>query len=182
MNLRVIALVGVSGVGKTTLLRNLELSSGTMHLQASALIQEERLRVDDLELSAEDLRNGPVVDNQALLVAAFCRKTKDHHGLAILDGHVVIDTETGLVVIPSSVFSSIGIERIIVVQDYPHMISERRLRDLTRERPKRSEEEIAVHQARSLEAASRIALELDCPLSVVTSRHDRELSRLLTGS
>ena len=178
MTIRSIGFIGISGVGKTTFIGNLRLPDDVLHLQASVLIQEERQRLSCSQLGADKLPEVPDSYNQALLTAAFLRHAEKHRGLMLLDGHVVIDTPTGLIEIPAAVFSAMGVRHLVHLQDYPCRIRERRRQDLTRQRPDRSEEEIAAHQILSLRTAAHIALEIGCLLSIVTPRHSEEVSRI----
>lgn len=158
MSTRVVALVGVSGVGKSTLLRKIEGKVSFLHLQASQLIKDEIAQITVAKPTSEQLRNGPVIDNQALLVSAFRRKTSTHSGLIVLDGHTIVDTPEGLVEIPAAVFAEMNVTHFIVLHDFPGLISERRQADKYRKRPGRTDDELIDHQWRSLAAAARIAL------------------------
>lgn len=92
----VVALVGLSGVGKSTLLGEIARSVPFCHFQASNLIKAERARSTSRETSSEELRLGPVLDNQALLISSFTRATRDVVGLVVFDGHIIIDGLFGL--------------------------------------------------------------------------------------
>jgi adenylate kinase len=67
MTQSIIALVGISGVGKSTLLCELSKDLSFQHLQASALIKSEREAATLFETSTDDLCNANIADNQALL-------------------------------------------------------------------------------------------------------------------
>ena len=86
----VVAVVGLSGVGKSTLLKNARRRVSFEYLQASNLIKaEQQARLD--ELVAHDLlREKNIHDNQALLISGFIRNAPKE-GLVVLDGHTVID-------------------------------------------------------------------------------------------
>lgn len=164
---KVIALVGLSGVGKSTFLKD-ALSRGLVfeHLQASKLIELEH-REKLVESVAHDLlRENSIDTNQSLLVGGFIKRAPKE-GLIVLDGHVVIDTPDGLVNISPAVFSMIGVCRFVVLVDEPENIVVRRLSDTKRSRPVRSSEELSTHQERSILAAYRAALALSVPLVVV---------------
>lgn len=161
----VIALAGLSGVGKSTLLENARRRLVFEHLQASDLIKAEKQEHQGKPV-AHDLREGNIDDNQALLISGFMRRAPEE-GLIVLDGHTIIDTPDGLVEISPSVFSAIDVSRFVVLVDDAEKIALRRLSDTRRARPSRSPQELAEHQERSVLAAYRAALALRVPLFIV---------------
>lgn len=163
---KVIALAGLSGVGKSTLLDSARLTLVFEHLQASDLIKAERQERQGKHVAHDLLREGNIDDNQALLISGFMRRAPEE-GLIVLDGHTIIDTPDGLVEISPSVFSAIDVSRFVVLVDDVEKIELRRLSDTRRTRPVRSHEELAEHQERSVLAAYRAALALSVPLFVV---------------
>lgn len=181
MSQRIIALVGLSGVGKSTLLKKVRKRILFMHLQASQLIKDELERKSSVTRTSEDLRTDVIIKNQKLLITAFRREATMYDGLIVLDGHVLVDTPDDLVEIPAAVFNELGVERFIVLQEHPSHIHNQRLRDGTRTRPQRTEVELADHQRLSITATANIALELGCPVSLLTSQHEDELLRILTS-
>lgn len=100
---KVVALAGLSGVGKSTLLENAQRTLVFEHLQASELIKAERRECQRKPVAHDLLREGNIDDNQALLISGFMRRAPKE-GLIVLDGHTVIDTPDGLVEILPSVF------------------------------------------------------------------------------
>ena len=69
-------LVGLSGVGKSTLLKKVGKRVSFLHLQASHLIQNELVFQTSVTQTSEQLRNGPIINNQAHLISAFQRKRR----------------------------------------------------------------------------------------------------------
>ena len=181
MNHRVIALVGLSGVGKSTLLDNVGKKVSFHHLQASQLIKDELKRKSSVTLTSEELRNDPIIDNQGHLITAFRRETTMCNGLIVLDGHVLVDAPDGLIEIPAAVFGELGVTHFVVIQERPCRIFKQRLRDATRTRPERTESELAEHQRLSILATTNIALELGCPVSLLTPQHEDELACILAS-
>ena len=166
--MKLIAVVGLSGVGKSTLIRGVSAGRAVQHLQASALIQAEQARSALKVESPEALRLGPVLDNQALLVAAFHRLVQPKPDLVLLDGHVLIDGRDGLVAIPSDTFAAVGCEAMILLRDAPDRILARRRADTGRPRPYRSALELASQQQLASSIADGICRTLGIPLYVVT--------------
>ncbi|HXS50202.1 MAG TPA: AAA family ATPase [Sphingomicrobium sp.] len=176
----VLAVVGLSGVGKTTAINRLADKVPFLHLQASALIQAERVARGYAGTSSEDLRRGPVLDNQSLLICGFRRASEDHHGLVVLDGHVLIDSDNGMIKIPSSVFGDIGCDHIAVLTDDPHEIWQRRRNDVSRKRPSRSVQDLNEQQELICIVAAQIAGELGIHITEHSSS-DGSLMELIFG-
>ncbi|MCW8060763.1 ATP-binding protein [Agrobacterium tumefaciens] len=177
---RVVALVGLPGVGKSTLLEDARRGLVFEHLQASDLIRTERQERRGKPVAHDLLREGNIDDNQALLISGFMRRAPEE-GLIVLDGHTVIDTPDGLVEISPSVFSAIDVSRFVILVDDVEKIALRRLSDTRRTRPTRSHEELAEHQERSVLAAYRAALALSVPLFVVPLNKHPDIAMFLDG-
>ena len=173
----IIAVVGISGVGKSTLVRQAGGQRKILHLTASELIKSEQHRRQVQDQTSEELRAGPVLDNQSLLIAAFERATLDAGVPIVFDGHTTIDAPTGLVEIPTEVFRRIGVQHLVFVEDAPEEIARRRTADVSRSRPERSAAQLQRYQEVSKAAATRISTELSIPL---TSIGPGELASLLS--
>lgn len=164
----VVALIGISGVGKSTLLRAVSSRVQFQHLQASALIKEAREALSTDPVAADDLRRADINDNQALLVQGFKNARSPDALLIVLDGHTVIDTPNGLVHIEPEVFMRLGVTQFIFLADDPQAINLRRHHDQGRNRPPRSPEELDKHQTHALLNAFTAARHLNVPLMVFT--------------
>lgn len=158
-----IAILGLSGVGKSTLIARIREVVPLLHLQASSLIKAEQAYRSQGPDSSEALRTGAVIDNQALMIAAFQREAGTTDLPIIFDGHSVIDGRDGLIEIPSSVFCELGLNGIYFLAADPSVIAERRRTDIGRDRPYRDVATLQKHQEVAAEAARRIALEIGCP-------------------
>lgn len=175
---KVVALVGLSGVGKSTLLEDARRRFSFGHLQASDLIKAEKQERRDNTVAHDLLREGNIDDNQTLLISGFMRYAPEE-GLVVLDGHTVIDTPDGLVEILPSVFKAIDVCRFVVLVDDVEKIALRRLSDTRRTRPFRSPEELVEHQERSVLAAYRAALVLRVPLFIIPLNENPDIVRFL---
>lgn len=161
----VVAVVGLSGVGKSTLLSEMSKRHAFLHLQASQLIKSEQQKREDTPLTSEQLRLGPVLDNQDLLVSGLERAVQGYSGLVVFDGHVLIDTDLAIIEIPSSIFARIGCRHLIVLTDSPDRLGRRRVSDALRSRPPRSAAMLRQHQVRMVEIAETIAGDLGIPFT-----------------
>ncbi|MCV0370797.1 AAA family ATPase [Filomicrobium sp.] len=164
MNQPVIAFVGISGVGKSTLLRTLSQRIKFQHLQAGVLIKAARENVP-----SENLRNQDIEDNQLLLIEGFHAAKDANAPLIIIDGHTVVDTPKGLIGIEPIIFAQLGITQFIFLADDSQAISARRLNDTTKNRPKRTPVELEIHQRQALLSAFSSARHLNIPLLVVSA-------------
>lgn len=168
MKQSIVALVGISGVGKSTLLKAASDRVQFQHLQASALIKAGKEAITASTIAADDLRRADINDNQALLVHGFNNARSPDAPLIVLDGHTVIDTPSGLVRIEPRVFAALGVTQFIFLADDPAAISIRRENDQSRTRPKRSPQELDDHQTQALLNTFAAARHLGVPLMVFT--------------
>lgn len=166
MTQRVIALTGVSGVGKSTLIKTLVASNPHKHLQASALIKEGRHASGDVTVTLDQLRLVDIDENQQFLIRGFQLQAGASTGLVILDGHTVIEQDHELTRIDARVFGAIGIDSMIFLADDPESIAKRRRNDTARKRPVPSVDGIRLIQEEARAQAITICRELDIPLHI----------------
>jgi adenylate kinase len=179
MTKSVVALVGISGVGKSTLLRAAAETIQFQHLQASALIKAAKEKQTAETVVTDDLRTADITDNQALLVQGFSDARDPSKTLIVLDGHTVIDTPNGLVTIEPKVFEALGVTQFIFIADEVATIALRRANDQTRNRPQRSASELSHHQEQALLAAFNAAIAIGVPLYIFTTTKFEEIRGVL---
>ena len=167
---RTIAILGLSGVGKTTLIASLKKAKAFQYLSASTLIARQKEQYVEDEVLKDELRLDDIVKNQADLIAGFWRCRDRNEPLAVLDAHNVIDTPNGLIAIEPDVFKSLQVSRFIFLKDAPGAILERRKSDNTRKRPAPSSEEIKMHQSFALQSAIEAARTIAVPIDILTPK------------
>jgi adenylate kinase len=139
---RVAAVFGLSGVGKSWLISRYASTNPVMHVQASQLLREAKAAISGAVITSEDLRTGPVLDNQQLLVSGFATARATAVMPIIFDGHCLIDSGTHLIEIPVEVIEALSVSGLVFIRTDAHAIVERRRNDTIRSRPLRSLEEI----------------------------------------
>jgi adenylate kinase len=163
---RIVACVGLSGVGKSTLIKSLAERIKLQHLSAGRLIGDEKARRQEAQ-QHDELRLADIGDNQKLLIEGFRRKLDRSASVIIIDGHTVIDTDQTLEPIHYRVFKALGIEMFIFLQAEPTEILQRRMSDASRTRPVISVKEIERHQEFAIEVTKACAGELSIPCYIV---------------
>lgn len=176
---RRIAVLGLSGVGKSTLIGRIGATIPLLHLQASNLIKAEQIYRAQYPDSSETLRTGAVVDNQSLMIAAFHRAAGATELPIIFDGHSIIDGRNGLVEIPPTVFRDLGLDAICLLTADPATIVERRRRDVGRKRPYRDIVTLQFHQEAAEIAARRVAAEIQRPFVLLSGNKVETVRRLM---
>lgn len=165
MTQKTIALVGISGVGKTTFLKNLASELIFQHMTAGTLISEGK----SLEREDRDkLRLSNINENQKLLILGFYHARDPNIPLVIMDGHVIIHGAEGLEIIGSDVFEALGIDAMMHLVAPPKRILENRLKDAGRIRPLLTEKELEEHQSISLFSAQKVCEILNIPCVKIT--------------
>jgi adenylate kinase len=160
------AVVGISGVGKTTAINNLQSRLSAVHLQASDLLKSAFKRSGDTP-SSEDLRKGAVLANQNILISEFLRETANETRPIVFDGHIVIDRDPSLMVIPPDVFRASGVRRFVFLRAAPEDILNRRRSDEDRHRPTASIDKIARLQQIALEKTLETGRILELPVFIL---------------
>jgi len=165
----VVAVFGISGVGKSWLVSRLAERRGMRHVQAGELLRLEKEKIEGRSTSAEELRKGAVLDNQTLLLRAFEKACAAEPRDVLFDGHSVVDTDTGLVEVPVSVIKGLGPKGIVFVSSEPREIAARRFADSSRMRPQRSINELAAQQEVALRVCKNYSLSLNISCFIVAS-------------
>ena len=166
--MRTIGVFGISGVGKSTLIRRAGDRVPLLHLQASDLIKS-RLGKQSVQPSSEELRQGRVLDNQRLMIDEFLDRVSKAEGIVVFDGHTIVDAPTGLIEVPLSVFKELKLDEIVFIEDVPETIAARRATDTSRARPDRDPDLLRQHQDLAKARSIAIADALGIPIHIITA-------------
>ena len=166
MTKRVVAFTGLSGVGKTALIRTLGASVPLKHLQASSLIKEGRQASGETQSCRINCGLSISMRTSGFSLGASELKADTTTGLIILDGHTVIERDGGLTRIDPRVFGAIGIDSMIFLADEPEALAKRRRDDTTRNRPMVTVDNLRLAQEEAKDHAAVICRALSIPLQI----------------
>jgi adenylate kinase len=164
----IVALTGLSGVGKSTLLAAITSRMRFQHLQASALIKRGREIVLGQAVEQDQLRYSDLDENQRLLAQGLEASLDPASQLVVLDSHTVIEWENGHFLVESGVFAVAGIAGMIFLRDEAQEIVKRRANDQSRVRPRKDAADIARVQADAVTQAELICRKVGKPLYIET--------------
>jgi adenylate kinase len=162
----IVALTGLSGVGKSTLLVAVAARMRFQHLQASVLIKKGRESILGHAIEQDQLRYSDLDENQRLLVRGLEASLDPANELVVLDSHTVIERENDHFLVDPGVFAAVGITAMIFLRDEPQEIAKRRANDQARVRPRKNSADLAEVQADAVTQAELICREVGKPLYV----------------
>lgn len=178
MSQRVVAFTGISGVGKTTFLRQLAQLIDFQHVTGGSLIAIAREVVAERR---DAIRYADLDENQRHLVEGFALKRDPSANLVMMDGHVVIDDGEGLSKISSDVFGALGVSLVVHLESEPEQIAANREGDKSRSRPSYPASILEKHQALSRAHACDVARTLGVPFYIVTQNECARLAEILVA-
>jgi adenylate kinase len=179
MKPRIVALTGLSGVGKSTLLVAATTRVQFQHLQASTLIKKGREAGLGQSVAHDQLRYSDLDENQRLLVRGLDASIDPLSPLVVLDSHTVIERANDHFLVEPAVFAAVGAAAMIFLHEQPQEIEKRRAGDRSRVRPQRDAVAIAIVQAEAAAQAELICRELSIPLFVEAPANDDGVVELL---
>jgi len=162
---KVVAVFGLSGVGKSSMIARYAASANVAHVQASQLMRDAKAALVGKPVTSESLRRGPTLDNQSLLTDAFAKVFPDEARPIIFDGHCLIDAGDHLIEIPVDVIRQLRPSGIVLVYAPPDEIVSRRENDTSRQRPVRTPCALSTQQDRCVvictDYAERLGIRFD---------------------
>ena len=179
----IVVIAGISGVGKSYVINQLkEDSSHYVNFSAGTLIKKRRSNMARDQLRLLDQEG--IMQNQFLLIEQLIEEVNavPKEKTILFDAHMLIDTDDGVVEIPLDIFSKINPARFIYLYEDPETISERRARDVSRQRPIRTLDELGSQQDRSLLLVEKYAEQLDVPVATVAASDIAKIKVVLRTS
>lgn len=176
MNQKIIAVTGVSGVGKTTFLHHLAELIDFQHVTGGSLIATACEAAPE---ARDVIRYADLDENQRLLIEGFVLTRDPNSNLIIIDGHVVIDDGNRLSEISSEVFRALGVSVMVHLESEPERIAANRGGDTSRSRPTYPLDILEHHQGVSRAQAQAVADILGIPFHIVTHNDTEHLARLI---
>lgn len=172
-----IAVFGVSGVGKSTLIKSFILNEPSWgHIQAGELIKSELKNTAHDKLRA--VSSEVLIKNQFLIVDAFWREIDDKKlSKIIFDGHSIIDTGAETIKVPTDIIKALKPTKLVFIKADPKIILDRRLKDTSRDRPILSIQKINEQQDMALEQFKLYAKELKLPNLILKNEFITEFSK-----
>ncbi|UFZ07819.1 AAA family ATPase [Bradyrhizobium ontarionense] len=166
MRPKIVALTGLSGVGKSTLLVAVAPRLPFQHLEASSLIKKGRAIMLGQTVAQDQLRYSDLDENQNLLVRGLEASINHASQLVVLDSHTLIERDTEHFLIGPEVFAALELAVMIFLREEPHEIEKRRVNDQSRLRPRKDAAALAKVQAEAVAQAELICREIGVPLHV----------------
>lgn len=182
---RLIAVFGISGVGKTTLIERFIRDHKTWQaLSAGAMLSGITHR-DPLELRVSD--RSLVESNQLFLADAIHRhRTATPEINWLLDAHSVIDNDRELITVPSQAIARINPDALIFLFDDAAHIRARRAADQQRQRPLSSVDRVEEEQGLALRTCLLYATELNLEMCRISANDwpgfDAAIAKIATRS
>lgn len=155
---------GISGVGKTAACADfVKRHPEVLHTSAGALLQSVTAPAGEV-LRTES--TDALLKIQMMLGAAFANWRAERAASAVLiDAHSVIDNDKELIEVPVEVIRSLEPTGLVLLEEAPELIAERRELD-SRVRPRRSIESLRQQTEAARRVCLRYAEDLDLPFEV----------------
>ena len=166
---RIVALAGLSGVGKSTLLVQAAVRLPFQHLQASALIKKGRELAHGQVVAHDCLRYVDLDENQQFLIKGLKASINPDIRLTVLDCHTLVERDADHFMVQPEVFAAIGLDAMIFLIEESLEIQKRRANDQSRSRPAKTAAALADMQAKAVAQATLICRRISIPLHFASS-------------
>ncbi len=175
----VVTVFGISGVGKSWMISRYAAAANVAHVRASQLMRDARATLVGQPVTSEDLRRGPVLDNQSLLTDAFAKVLASETRPIIFDGHCLVDVGPQPIEIPIDVVRQLQPAGIVLVHAPADEIVRRRQGDTARERPSRDAAALAAQQARCVAICAGYGKQLGLDFVQVFAGNEHEFAQVV---
>jgi adenylate kinase len=177
---KVVTVFGLSGVGKSWMISRYAASANVAHVQASQLMRTARAAQVGQAVTSEDLRRGPVLDNQSLLTDAFAKVLATEVRPIIFDGHCLVDVGDKPIEIPVEVIRQLQPIGIVLVYAPADEIIQRRESDTLRERPTRTADTLTAQHNQCVSICANYAEQLGISFKQVRAGDERCFARFIS--
>jgi len=178
MSQQIVALTGISGVGKTTFVCQLAKIVDFQNVTAGSLIAMAREARPE---TRDTIRHADLDENQRFLIEGFAHMRNQRANSVIMDGHVVIDNGQRLSKVPWEVFKALDISVMVHFEATPKNIFANRDQDLSRSRPLYPLTLLKRHQEISRSHAKNIADMLGIDFYIITRDDVDRMAAILVG-
>ena len=116
-----------------------------------------------------------------MLIRQFVEETKDHDGPILLDGHLVIPSESGMVPVEASVFRRLGVTHMFLLSASPEVVATRLA---SRDQPRWWDGQVSSIETLIAQEAARLSVvsgSLGCPAETL-SELEPEQKRILIAA
>ena len=177
---RSIILTGIPGVGKTTILNELQKLSKEKGVKLTVLnygtVMNELFQKHGCKINRDDMRQQQILVQRKIQDRAaqiLSRRIRDP--VTIIDTHMFIRTKAGLWSgLPESVLSRLKPSLIVLVEALPEEIAERRRSDTTRMRDDLATEEVKFDLEWSRATASACAVHTGAPVKIISNKTGKQ--------
>lgn len=176
---KVVTVFGLSGVGKSWMISRYAAVSNVAHVQASRLMRDARAALVGHVVTSEDLRRGPVLDNQSLLIYAFAKVLATEVRPIIFDGHCLVDVGDQPIEVPVEIIRQLQPAGIMLVYAPANEIVQRRENDTSRARPTRTADALAAQQGRCVAICTNYAEKLGINFEQVRAGDERDFAQFM---
>jgi len=168
---QLIAVFGIPGVGKTTMLRKAAKAIVAEHIAASDLLRQGLADRGDLMS-----RTAGAFEEKQHIIIDLLREQRARSGIPILlDGHSAVEADTGFYVVPNWVIEGIAPMAMICITAEPEVIFNQRMSDAAKQRPFKAIHQLKQYQDAAIDACRGYSHDLRLPLAFVNSGCQRGL-------
>jgi len=176
---KIVTVFGLSGVGKSWMISRYAAASNVAHVQASQLMRDARAALVGQPVTSEDLRRGPVLDNQSLLTNAFAKVLATEERAIIFDGHCLVDVGDQPIEIPVDVITQLRPSGIVLIFAPSKEIVRRRENDTSRQRPARTADALTEQHAQCVSICANYANQLGISFMQVRAGDERGFAQVM---
>lgn len=177
---RTVIITGIPGVGKTTILKEVEALAREQNIKLTILnfgtVVGELYKKSNMNLHRDELRRQPIdVQKKMQLKAARILAKKVRNGIFLIDTHMFIRTKSGFWPgLPDSILSILKPSLLVLVEASPEEIVKRREGDSTRMRDEMTMYDVMSDLDWARASASSCANKSGVPVKIVLNEPGKQ--------